>query len=212
MASPPVSKRDRWLALGLLLLLFVLAYAVLVHSLWTKPLLEANERLAQLQQRDARMRAVLKQAPQVSQRLQQVRMQLAEGNPPGFMAEPTRELATAALAQKLEAAVAQASPGNRSCAINNRSPLEAPSKQEAYPRVTLQVRLRCGDAELASALHSLESGTPRLFVENLVIFSQNYEMSGGQNNGLDVSFDLYGYLPASAEAPEQPQEGGDGVG
>lgn len=209
MPSPLVSKRDRWLALGLLALLLALAYVLLVHSLWTKPLLEANERLAQLQQRDARMRAVLKQAPQVSERLQQVRMQLAQGNPPGFMAEPTRELATAALAQKLEAAVAQASPGNRSCAINNRSPLEAPSKQEAYPRVTLQVRLRCGDPELAAALHSLESGTPRLFVENLVIFSQNYEMSGGQNNGLDVSFDLYGYLLAPAA---QAQEQADGTG
>lgn len=208
MATVPVSDRDRWLALGLLLLAMALAYGLIVHPLWTKPMLEVNARIAQLEQRDARMRAILKQAPQVSQRLQQVRMRLAQGNPPSFMAEPTRELATAALAQKLEAAVAQASPGNRSCAISTRSPLEASGNQEPYPRVTLQVRLRCGDPELAAALHALESGNPRLFVDNLVIFSQGTEYGGGQNNGLDVSFDLYGYLPA----PTQQQEGGDGAG
>jgi general secretion pathway protein M len=104
--------------------------------------------------------------------------------------------------QRLEAVVAQASPGNRSCAITNRSPLSDQRPAERFVRVTVQVRLRCGTAELASALHALESGSPRVFVENLNILAQRYFYMPGQgkaqSGGLDVSFDLYGYIAPRA--------------
>ena len=52
-------------------------------------------------------------------------------------------------------------------------------------------------------LHSLESGTPRLFVDNLNVLAQRMYFAPGVRNpgegGLDVSFDLYGYLPPSVE-------------
>jgi general secretion pathway protein M len=93
--------------------------------------------------------------------------------------------------------VAQASPGNRGCAISNRSPVESPSR-ERFAKVTVQVRMRCGNPELAAVLHALESESPRLFVDNLNILSQGFFFLPGQNRGqgggLDVSFDLYGYL------------------
>ena len=107
----------------------------------------------------------------------------------------------AGLAQRLEAVVAQASPGNRSCQISNRSPLQVEGK-EPYTRVAVQVRLRCGTPELATVLHSLEAGTPRLFVENLNVLAQRFfgdAQPGGADGGLEVSFDLVGYLrPAGA--------------
>jgi general secretion pathway protein M len=97
----------------------------------------------------------------------------------------------------LETVVAQASPGNRGCAITNRSP-QASTSRERFAKVTVQVRLRCGNAELAAVLHALESQTPRLFVDNLNILAQGFFFMPGQNRaqsgGLDVSFDLYGYL------------------
>ena len=84
----------------------------------------------------------------------------------GFLPEASAELATAALVQRLETIVSQASPGNRSCAITNRSPMSEP-RRDRFARVVVQVRLRCGTPELAAVLHSIESGTPRLFVGNL---------------------------------------------
>lgn len=205
MHSVP-SDRDRWLALALLLLLLGLGYAVLVHPLWTAPMLAVDAEIDTLKQRDARQRGLIQQASAVTARLNEVRAMSTAGTVPGFMAQSTPEQATAALAQQLEAAVAQASPGNRSCIINNRSPMEAPSDGKLpYRRVVLQVRLQCGDAELASALHLLESGNPRLFVNNLVVFSQSGYGEGMPNQGLDASFDLTGYLPALAE-PE-PADG-----
>lgn len=202
------ADRDRWLALGLLLAALALAYAVLVHPWWTVPMLEAEARIESLQQRELRQRMQLQQAPLVRQRLAQVRQQLA--GRPGFLPEASAELATVGLIQRLETAVAQASPGNRSCAIRNRSPITEPST-ERYPRVVVQVRLTCGAPELAAVLHSLESGTPRLFVGNLNVLAQRHFFTAGGEpggeGGLDVSFDLYGYLRPGAQPATAPAAG-----
>lgn len=201
--TPVVTDRERWLALGLLLVALLLGYAVLVHPWWTVPMRETDARIAQLQQRDARLRAELAQAPLVQKRLQEAQQRLATR--PGFLPEATAELAVAGLVQRLETVVGQASPGNRSCQISNRSPLPAGGANEPYTRVAVQVRLRCGTPELAAVLHALEAGTPRLFVENLNILAQRFFFGAGEGDnrdgGLDVSFDLVGYLrPADVAA------------
>jgi general secretion pathway protein M len=196
------ADRDRWLALGLLLAALALAYALLLHPWWTAPMLDASERIASLQQRELRARMQLQQAPQVAARLAQAEQ--LEAHAPAFLSEATTELATAGLVQRLENVVARASPGNRGCAITNRSPASEPH-QERFTRVTVQVRLRCGMPELAAVLHALESGSPRLFVDNLNILSSTAFFMPGQgrdqSGGLDVSFDLYGYLRPSAQQP-----------
>ncbi len=189
-------ERDRWLALGLLLLALLLGYLVLLHTWWTAPMLDAQSRIETLQQRELRQRMQLRQGPEIARRLQQVQAALAHR--PGFLAESTAELATASLVQRLESVVEQASPGNRSCAITNRSPLadDNPAKGR-FRKVTVQVRLRCGTPELSAVLYALEAGTPRLFVDNLNVLAQRYFFAPGQGaqaGGLDVSFDLYGYL------------------
>ncbi len=201
-------KHDRWLALGLLAAVLALLYALLVHPWWSAPLGEAEARIASLDERDQRVRAQLQQADEVERRWQEVSAQLASR--PGFLPESTAELATAGLAQQLETVVAQASPGNRSCAIINRSPLAQPGR-ERFQRVAIQARLRCGTPETAAVLEALESGSPRLFVDNLNILSQRYSAGPG-SGGLDVSFDLYGYLGAaqavpSVDGPERREDG-----
>src|SRR5690606_26798665 len=110
--------------------------------------------------------------------------------------ETSPERATAALVQQLETIVAEASPGNRSCAIINRSPM-TDVRQQRFPRAVVQVRLHCGSAELATILHGLESGTPRLFVDNLNLLTHQLggvQVEAGRGTGLDVTFDLIGYL------------------
>ncbi|MDN5781781.1 MAG: type II secretion system protein GspM [Luteimonas sp.] len=195
--------RDRWLALAILAALLGLAYLVLVHPWWTVPMLEVDARIGDLQQRDLRARMELRQAPEVGKRLQALRA--ASARVPGFMPQRSPELATSALVQRLETAVLEASPGNRSCAIINRAPLTE-ARQQRFPRAAVQVRMRCGNPELAAVLHSLESGSPRLFVDNLNILTLGGFRSRGDQQvqgggGLDVSFDLYGYLQPLPEAP-----------
>jgi general secretion pathway protein M len=198
-------RRDRWLALGLLLAALALAYAVLVHPLFSVPLLAAQQDLQGLRERELRVRTQVAQAPEVAQRLRAAQAALAAR--PGFLPEASVELASAALVQRLEAAVQAASPGNRSCAVSNRSPLGTDARPgERYPRVAVQVRLRCGTPELATLLHALESGSPRLFVDNLNVMAQRYQLSPGESgSGLDVAFELAGYLrPGALAAPPAP--------
>jgi len=205
---PPVQRadRDRWLALALLLALLGLLYLLFVHPWFTVPLREADARIDELQERDSRLRALLQQAPQIRQRLAELD---ARGSAAGFLAEPTTELATAALIQRLERVVEEVSPGNRGCAIQNRAPLSGDPPAGRYHRVTVQVRLRCGNAETLGVLHALESARPYLFVDALNITAQRYFAIPGNNlpqeGGLDVSFDLYGYL---RPAPVANAEGG----
>jgi general secretion pathway protein M len=205
--APVPTDRDRWLALGLLVAAIALAYFVLLHPWWTKPLLDTEARIETLQERELRVRTQLAQAPEVQRRLDEVRA--AHRNRPGFLPEVTPELATAGLVQRLEAVVTQASPGNRSCAITNRSPLADARPGERFPRVTVQVRLRCGAPELATVLHALEGGNPRVFVDNVNILAQRYFYMPGQgraqSGGLDVSFDMFGYIrPRPATATTRP--------
>lgn len=211
-----LTDRDRWLALGLLVTVLLLGYLVLVHPWWTQPMLEVNERIQALRERELRVRTQLQQAPAVEKQLAAALALQAQR--PGFLGEASTELATAGLVQRLESVVKEASPGNRSCGIANQSPLPQ-AAGERFARVAVQVRLRCGTPELAAVLHALESGSPRLFVDNLNILSSNYAYMApeGGTGGLDVTFDLYGYLkpgvigsvPAAAPAAMTIPEGGD---
>ena len=200
--QPEVTSRDRWLALAILAGALALAYLLLVHAWWTVPMLAVDERVDSLRERDLRARMELQQAPDVRRQLEAARA--AAGSGPGFMPEANVQLATSALVQRLEQAVAEASPGNRSCAITNRTPITDGRADERFPRAAVQVRLTCGNPELAAVLHSLESGSPRLFVDNLNVLAQRYQFSSNQGNGggVEANFDLYGYLqPSAAAAP-----------
>ena len=203
------ADRDRWLALGLLLVALALAYFVLVHPWWTVPMREAGAGIETMQQRELRARMQLQQAGDVSRRLQAA--QALESRAPVLLPETSAELATAGLLQRLDSVVAQASPGNRACEISNRTPTESRQPQERFERVTVRVRLRCGNPELATVLHALEGGSPALFIDNLSIISQGFFATPGRNAsqrdyGLDVEFDLYGFLrpatrPGATDAP-----------
>ena len=197
--------QDRWVALALLLAVLALGYALLVHPLWTRPMLEVGERIDGLRERELRLRMREQQVPLVQERLRE--LEASQGDRPGFLVADTPELATAGLVQRLESAVSEVSPGNRSCAISNRSPLR-PDHGGAYVRVAVEVRLVCGTAELAAVLHALESGSPRLFVDNLDVLAQRMYGAGGatpqDTGGVDASFDLSGYLPVPGEGANAP--------
>ncbi|KAF1708869.1 general secretion pathway protein GspM [Pseudoxanthomonas kalamensis DSM 18571] len=200
--------RDRWLALGLLLAALALVYLLFVHPWWTRPMLEADAQVEQARQRELRVRMQLLQAPEIEQRLAEARTQSATH--PGFLPEATVEQATAGLVKRLETVVADASPGNRSCAISNRSPLNVTASGR-FQQVAVQVRLRCGVPQLAAALHALESGSPRLFVDNLNVLTQRgYPGQAVASGGLDVSFDLFGYLRPSATSAAAMDANGNG--
>ena len=194
------SRRERIWALALLAIGLVLLYLLCVHPFFVQPLLATEARVRTAIEREQRIHAELQDGPRVTAQLQRARAQLAARS--GFLPEASAELAAAGLVQRLETVVSQASPGHRSCAISNRSTLPL-DRQGRFARVAVQVRLRCGTPELAAVLHSLESGAPGLFVDNLNVLAQRAALSPGDSgNGLDVSFDLSGYVRPTVSALE----------
>lgn len=194
------TRRDRWMALGLLLLVAGAGYLLGIHPWWTVPMIQAGDRIDALKQRELRARMQIRQAPALEQRLRA--LQERQSAMPGLMAETSPERASAWLVRRLETAVSEVSPGNRSCAITSRSPLP-PGTPEPFPKVAVQVRMQCGIAELSQVLDALESGSPRLFVENVRIAARRSATMAGSSleGGLDVSFELHGHI-----APPIPME------
>ena len=203
------ADRDRWLALALLLAALGLAYLLLLHPWWTVPMRQAQERIDDLRQRELRVRTRLQQAPDVQRAHLGQRARQAGAS--GFLPEATAELATAGLVQRLETVVAQASPGNASCAITNRTPVNRAAPEAGYVPIAVQVHVQCGVPELAAVLHALESGSPRLFVDNFNMLPiRRYVLGANRtqgNGGVDVTFELVGYLrPVPAAMPAEAAE------
>jgi general secretion pathway protein M len=191
----PPSSAERTRVLGGLLLALAIAYIVLVHWWFTAPMLQLGDDIGGLRDEERQLQAEVRQGPEIERRLALVR-QFEAGNP-GFLPEASRELASAGLVQRLQQVVASASPNPNACQITAQTPTDSPS-QDRYQRVLVQVRLRCGMSELAGVMHALEGGSPQLFIDNLDLLSRrSYLLNAGDNGaGVDVSFDLYGYLRA----------------
>jgi general secretion pathway protein M len=188
---PP--NADRWRILGGVALALLAIYLVTVHWWFTAPMLSMGREIRALIDEEQTLRVQIAQRPQLQARLAEVRQ--FEAANPGFLPEGSRELASAGLVQRLQQVVANASPNPNACQITAQTPTDM-TTQDPYPRVMVQVRLRCGMGELAAVLHALESGSPQLFIDNLDLLSRrSYLAAGGDtSSGLDVSFDLYGYL------------------
>ena len=195
----PIATAERWRILGGAFIALLLLYLVLVHWWFTAPMLTMGSQIAGMQQEELALRAEIAQRSQLQLKLAQVRQ--FEASNPGFLPESNRELASAGLVQRLQQVVAS-SPNPGSCQITAQTPTDMPT-QEPFPRVMVQVRLRCGMAEFAAVLHALESGSPQLFIDNLDMLSRRtYLTPGGDGGGsLDISFDLYGYLKNQQGAP-----------
>jgi general secretion pathway protein M len=77
-----------------------------------------------------------------------------------------------------------------------------PAKDDGrYRQVTVNVQMTANIFALRKILHSVESHTPYLFVDNLLVRSQvpgNFKPGPGQEPEMFVQFDVYGYaLPSS---------------
>ena len=194
---PAPANADRWRILGGVALALLVVYLVTVHWWFTAPMLDMGAQVTALRDEEQTLRLQIAQRAQLQLRLAKVR-QFESANP-GFLPEGTRELASAGLVQRLQQVVASASPNPNACQITAQTPTDMPT-QEPYPRVMVQVRLRCGTGELSAVFHALESGSPQLFIDNLDMLSRDsYLQTPGTGGSLDVSFDLYGYLKTPRE-------------
>lgn len=194
-AAPANIKR--WQLFAGIVVVVMLAYFLLVHWWFTAPMMGMGDQIDQLRDQELQFRMEASQRPALEKKLAEVRQQ--QSVTPHFLPEANKELASAALVQRLEQVVSAASPNPNACQITARTPTESALKEE-FQRVTVQVRLRCGMTEMTTIMHSLEGGSPQLFIDNLELLSRaSYNNVGPTGGAVEVVFDLFGYIQLPPE-------------
>jgi general secretion pathway protein M len=187
------SKHSRWYALGLLLTVLLLVYLLFLHWWFVVPLSEARDAFIEERAQEQRMRANASQREEIEARLAEVRA--FEAGNPGFLPDTTFDLAAPALIMRIQSLVERQAQPER-CLVINSQPMRG-NANEAFERVTVQVRLRCELEHLYPILHDLEISSPQLFLSELNIVARRTPSHPGGEvfiGFVDVSFNVHGYL------------------
>ena len=192
----PEANNGRLLAVVLALIVALLVYLLGVHWWFVAPHLDVMSQMSDLREQQQRFHETSLQRPQIEKRLVDVRT--FEQNNQAFLAQSDASAASADLIQRLKQAVSQHASDPNRCQVLTNQTLSG-GKPELYERVTIQVRMRCDLEPFSSIVYELESGKPYLFVEQLMIYKQNYgyvppNQRQPQQSALDVRFNLTGYL------------------
>ncbi|MDC8014700.1 type II secretion system protein GspM [Tahibacter soli] len=192
----PEANNGRLLAVVLALIVAMLVYLLGVHWWFVAPHLDVMSQMSDLREQQQRFHETSLQRPQIEKRLVDVRT--FEQNNQAFLAQSDSSAASADLIQRLKQAVSQHATDPNRCQVLTNQTLSG-GKPELYERVTIQVRMRCDLEPFSSIVYELESGKPYLFVEQLMIYKQNYgyvppNQRQPQQSALDVRFNLTGYL------------------
>lgn len=196
MRLVPDARNGRFLAIALLLIVALLGYFVLVHWWFVAPDLAIAGQMQDLRDQQQRFAGILEQRPQIEKNLAEVHA--FEQSNQAFLADADANSAFSDLTQRLKQAISAHVKDENKCAIVSNSNFKG-GEEERYERVTIQVRMRCALEPFASILYELENGKPYLFVDQMMIYRQQYGyMPPGAKaqpaSALDIRFNLSGYL------------------
>jgi general secretion pathway protein M len=180
------ADRSRRLALGLLAGLVVLA-AVIVFLIGWIPNRHYNAALDDSLGKLERYSRIAGTQPEVAKRLQAMRAH----DPRKFFLRSGASALSAAEAQEAMRAIVEANGGRLIT-------MQAPNTRDdgRYRQVTVNVQLTANIHALRKILHAIESRTPFLFVDNLMVRSQvpsNFKPGVGSEPEMFVQFDVSGY-------------------
>ena len=139
-------------------------------------------------------------APRIEADIATIRMQrLTAGL---YLPEPSKALADAALSQRLQQAVTEATSEESVCVLGNRVPMaegdKGKDKNNACVEVRVQVSMQCGVTALQSVLRALETKPPRLRIDRMEIGvapnGLGFDQPMAENQALAVNFEVAGCL------------------
>ena len=201
MATNKLQPKDgRFLAVVLLLITLVLVYLIGIHWWFVAPHLEIAGQMQDLREQQARFQHAIAERPEIEKRVAEVKA-YEQGNQ-AFLSETDSNAASAALIQRLKAAMSDHAKDESRCQNVSTQSYNG-GEDELYKRVTVQARLKCDLEPLASILYDLENGKPYLFVDQVMIYKQQaYTPPGGKVAPvpLDVRFNVSGYLREPGKA------------
>lgn len=187
----PDRENNRPLAIGLVVIALGLIYLVFFHW-YVAAHARINDDLADLEQQAARFKAAINRRGDLEARLgnlEEARLDSAL-----FFGEDSLSLAAAQMTRTLRQTVREESNQSEFCrvtATENR----APDEEERFEQVTVNVRMRCPLDDLTKVIYALESHTPMIFIDSLIIQQRGGRTRRGSNvsGALEVRFDMFGY-------------------
>jgi general secretion pathway protein M len=211
---PMKPVESRMAAIGLLVLVVVLAYFIFLHWWFVAPLRDIDSQMDDLRDTQSRYAAAIAQKPQLENRLAQLGHASADSST--FLPETDPNAAAAGLMQRVvDDAAAHAQEG--SCEVSQKMPVSNPGTTpgDPYRKVVVSISLHCDMQPLIGLLYTLEKGKPYLFVQDFSVYRN--PLVAAQKGGaapLEVQFTLAGYVHAPADTgtsadDNQASSGGD---
>ncbi len=180
---------------GILLVVFGVAYVPLIKPWWQVESTRWALRASILDTQRVRSRA-----PRIEADIAAIRAQrLTAGL---YLPEPSKALADAALSQRLQQAVTDASSVDSVCVMGNRVPMTEQArgrgKENACDEVRVQVSMQCGLTAMEGVLRELETNSPRLRIDKLELGmapnALGLDQPLAENQALAVNFEVIGCL------------------
>jgi general secretion pathway protein M len=192
----PEKNNGRLMAVVLTLIVLLLGYLLGVHWWFVAPHLDIASQMGDLREQQQRFQETSKQRAEIEKRLADVRS--FEQSNQAFLGQTDAAGAAADLIQRMKQAVTEHGGDQNRCQVLTHQQLTG-GKPELYEKVTIQVRMRCDLEPLSSIIYQLESGKPYLFVDQLMVYKQNYGyvapgQKQPQQSALDIRFNLSGYM------------------
>jgi general secretion pathway protein M len=197
---PMKPLESRVAAIGLLVLVLVLAYFLLLHWWFVAPLRDIDSQMDDLRDTQSRFAAAIAEKPQLQKRLADLGHESADSST--FLPETDPNAAAASLMQRVvDDAAAHAQEG--SCEVSQKMPVPNPpaSPGDPYRKVVVSISLHCDMQPLIGLLYTLEKGKPYLFVQDFSVYRNPLlTMQKTGTAPLEVQFTLGGYVHAAANA------------
>ena len=195
---PMKPVESRIAAIGLLLLVALLAYFVLLHWWFVAPLRDIDSQMDDLRDTQSRYAAAIAEKPQLQKRIATLGHDQADSST--FLSETDPNAAAASLMQRVvDDAAAHAQEG--SCEVSQKMPVPNPpaTAGDPYRKVVVSISLHCDMQPLIGLLYTLEKGKPYLFVQDFSVYRNpllNMQKTGVAP--MEVQFTLAGYVHAAA--------------
>ena len=191
MIMPTDQRQSRFLAVALTVVAGLLAYMIIVQP-WIGFRAAQKEVVDDLQFQLGRYQQLADRQEEFETAL--ARAQDRNGGARYYLAQSKPALASAELEQYLERLLRSGNAQILSTqAVSNAG-------EGAAPSVAVKVRMRSDLITLVSLLHRIETGSPTMFVGNLVISRRGVgqsRISAVQQPLLEVQFDMIGFLRES---------------
>jgi hypothetical protein len=193
-AIPNNPEMQKWYALFVLLLVFVLIYFVVFQGFVTEHA-ALNAEITDLEQDRRDYTELAELIPELQNRINLVKETVGDNT--NFLMADTYNLGTAELTRVLKRIVSDNTDITTECQTVSNTPSKDRNPDQ-FEKIILKVRMRCQFEKMVGILLDIENHVPHLFVDNMQLEQRLTRRLRAKSKPvhpmLEVRFDLFAYM------------------